>query len=517
MTASPHDPDSVLARPTLADQEGDALVDWLGRAVDTAYNARRLDALSHIARVLAPSIQRVGIRSDVASTLDYFLANTWNGIKFLSSPHGDWDWEAEAIEQETIYLRRAAAIDGLLEQPVTRVCQIHTNLANCYSTTGRMVDAIREWDKALIIEPRFGMARANRAVGLSAYARTLYDRGQCVAVAREAWRQLDPEELEALEPGSESYFSQMRSEIESAIPQKILNEPFNLDGFTLGETAHERAYRRWCLKHRLFLNPLNELGPLSIAARDVLTCPSIIVLAGEGPRFHDFMNQIKQEYCSARWLVYDATQQHGPHFSDRDVLLCNTLDFPSYGLWTEQLKLGFRSLYSLFDKIAFFLNAYLELGIHERAVSIKSLWYLNQQRKKGIRSEFASRENWPLRGLYWLAKDLFEDSPGFRDAMDPIARSLSDTRNHLEHKYLKLHSELWGGPGSSIFNDGLSESLAHDKFEVITMRLLEMTRAAIIYLVLGVHREERIKEKERGPDAITASIVLDNWEDDWKS
>lgn len=442
MTAFPHDPDSVLARPTLADQEGHILVDWLGRAVDTAYDARRLDALSHIAKVLAPSIQREGIRSDVASTLDYVLANTWSGIRLLSSPHGGWDWEAKAIEQETIYLRRAAAIDGLREQPVARVCQIHTNLANCYSTTGRMVDAIREWDKALIIEPRFGMARANRAVGLSAYARTLYDRRQGVVVAREAWRQLDPEGLEALEPGSENYFSQKRSEIESAIPQKILKEPFNPDGFTLGETAHERVYRRWCLKHRLFLNPLNELGAFSIAARDMLTCPSIIVLAGEGPRFHDFMNQIKQEYCSARWLVYDATQRHGPHFSDRDVLLYNTLDSPSYGRWTEQLKLGFRSLYSLFDKIAFFLNAYLELGIPKEAVSIKGLWYRNQQRKKGIRSEFASRENWPLRGLYWLTKDLFEDTPGFRDAMDPVASGLSDARNHLEHRYLTHKSVI---------------------------------------------------------------------------
>ena len=174
-------------------------------------------------------------------------------------------------------------------------------------------------------------------------------------------------------------------------------------------------------------------------------------------------------------------------------------------------------MYSLFDKIAFFLNAYLELGILKGAVSIKGLWYINQQRKKGIRSEFASRENWPLRGLYWLAKDPFEDSPGFREAMDPTARRLSDVRNHLEHKYLKLHSELWDGPESSIFNDGLAKSLAHDEFEAMTMHLLGMTRAAIIYLVLGVHREERIKEKELGPDAITAPMVLDNWEDDWKS
>lgn len=81
----------------------------------------------------------------------------------------------------------------------------------------------------------------------------------------------------------------------------------------------------------------------------------------------------------------------------------------------------------------------------------------------------------------------------------------------------KLHSESWRGPESSTFNDGLAKSLARGEFEAMTMHLLGMTRAAIIYLILGVHREERIKEKERGPDAITAPILLDTWEDDWKS
>jgi len=369
----------------------------------------------------------------------------------------------------------------------------------------------------LLIEPAFGMAKGNRAVGLWTYARSVYDEGHALVLAREAWSHLDPTGLAALEPGADVHFAVVRKQIENSVPDDVLLKPFDLDGFEMGGEDEEREYRQWCLHKRFFLNPLNDLGPVRIATRDILSCPPIVARLDEGPRFHDFMNQIKQEYCTARWLIYEATREQPPHFSDRDVLLFNTLDYPSYGLRTEQLKLGFRALYSLFDKIAFFLNAYLDLGIAERDVSFRGLWYVKQKRPKGIRSEFTARENWPLRGLFWLGKDLYEDTEGFREVIDPAAKRLNEIRNHLEHKYLKLHSDPWGGPESNLFTDGLAVSLGRDEFEDMTLHLLRMARAAIIYLTLGVHREERIRAKQRDPNEITPPMFLDNWEDDWKA
>ncbi|MDX5595492.1 LA2681 family HEPN domain-containing protein [Pseudovibrio sp. SPO723] len=40
------------------------------------------------------------------------------------------------------------------------------------------------------------------------------------------------------------------------------------------------------------------------------------------------------------------------HFSDKDVALYNTLDYPSYALAVEKARLAYRMEYSLFDKIA---------------------------------------------------------------------------------------------------------------------------------------------------------------------
>lgn len=518
MTSPPDALDAILELASLGDRPSSAAIHYLGKATDGACSSGRVDILRHLG-ALVNTIDRAAASPLDTTNLDYYLANIWNGIRILSrSGSGDWGgWEEPEMEGEVVCLRRALESPGLFEQSVERVCQIQTNLGNCYSAMGRAVEAISTWDKALLIEPRFGMARGNRAVGFWTYARRLYDKGHSLVLARTAWEELNPSRLEALEEGAGEHFSKVRRGIEDAIPDKLLQQPSDLDGFDLGRTGEEQRYRLWCLDRRLFLNPLNEIGSVRIAATDVLTCPSIVAKINEGPRFHDFFNQIKQEYCSARWLVYEANQQQVvAHFSDHDVLLYNTLDYPSYGLSTEKLKLAFRALYSLFDKIAYFLNAYLELDIPEKQVSFRTLWYCKQKRAKGLRPEFIARGNPFFRGLHWLSKDLYEDRAGFREAMNPMAERLNEIRNHLEHKYLKLHSDLWAGPEWDSFKDGLAVSLSRDDFEEMTGRLLALTRSAIIYLSLGVHTEERSRATIRGPDAIVPPMPLDTWQDDWK-
>jgi tetratricopeptide (TPR) repeat protein len=512
--------DDVLKVTTLAGTLSGPAVEFIGNAVDHAWTAQRADVLRHLTGVAATVDRATAAEVDVA-LLDYYLGNLWNGLKCLAGPHrsGSWQWDGAELESEIICLRRAIRSKGLAQLPEVRRCQILTNLANCHSTTGRFVEAIGAWNQAIQIEPRFGMARGNRAVGRWSYAKAVYDEGHAIVMAREAWRDLEPSTLEALEPGAGEYFAAMRKEIEAALPAEALTVTLDFEGFPLGATDEEVEYRRWCLNGRLFLNPLNDLGPHPIAARDILTSPSIVAPIGEGPRFHGFFNQIKQEFCSARWLAYEAMTSTVPHFSDSGVLLYNTLDYPSYSLATEKMKLAFRSCYSLLDRIAFLLNAYLGLAIPEKRVSFRGLWYEGQEKKKGIRQEFRSLPNWPLRGLYWLGKDLYEDAPEFRAGIDPDAERLSAIRNHLEHKYFKLHLDMWHGSavaGTPGLTDDLAESVLRSDLEAMTVRLLGLVRAAIIYLSLGIHQEERMRATKRPADALVPPMFLDTWEDEWK-
>jgi HEPN superfamily protein len=260
---------------------------------------------------------------------------------------------------------------------------------------------------------------------------------------------------------------------------------------------------------------LNDLGPHAVASHDVLTAPSITTGLDEGPSAHGFFNQLKQEFVSARYLYYEGVSAGGPHFSDRGVLLYNTLDYPAYSLAVEKVKASFRMGYSLFDKFAFFLNTYLRLGIPEVRVTSKTFWYTGQERKRGLRPEFAKRPNWPLRGLFWLSQDLYEPAPGFREALVPDAEQLAEIRNHLEHKYLRLRDMLVARPTPDPLADSLAFSIGRQDFEAKTFRLLTMARAALIYLSLAVHEEERRKKRLEGEKPVMP-MLLDRWEDQWK-
>ena len=118
----------------------------------------------------------------------------------------------------------------------------------------------------------------------------------------------------------------------------------------------------------------------------------------EPPAIFGFFNQMKQEFASARYLYYEGIHAEGTHFSDTDVLLYNTLDYPAYGLATEKIRLAYRAAYSLFDKIAYFINDHFALGIKPERVSFGSLWLRRKASPKtspaafyGLRELAASR------------------------------------------------------------------------------------------------------------------------------
>ena len=86
-------------------------------------------------------------------------------------------------------------------------------------------------------------------------------------------------------------------------------------------TKEEHDYRHWCLTNRLYLNPSNDLGEYTVATTDSLGLASHVVPVDAPHTFESFFDQMKQEYVSARWMLYEGLTVKVPHFSDRDVLL----------------------------------------------------------------------------------------------------------------------------------------------------------------------------------------------------
>jgi hypothetical protein len=440
-----------------------------------------------------------------AALLEYFRANAWANRQRSKQRDADavWQWKQPEQQQQIFHLRRAVQSPGFDKLSPLRRCQILTNLANQLNTVGRCVEAIATWTRALSINPAFGMALGNRGYGLMQYARSLYDKGHRGVFLYFAHKDLSAAlSSEAKFWGREKinakpFFAAKKAEIEDVIDIKRAERSIHMDGYPIGASADEQHYRQWVLWQRLFLNPLNDLGSHTIAARDMLSLPSFTAPIGEPPSLISFFDHMKQEFVSARWLLYEGLSSDRVHFSDRRVTLYNTLDYPSYSLAVEKVKAAYRIGYSILDKIAFFLNEYDKLGVDETKVYFKTIWYENGDFRNDIRPEFLQSKNLPFRGLYWLSKDLFD--PDLKDVMEPDAQALYDIRNRLEHSYLKIHEILLPQPVrerlADAWTDRLAYSVGRDDFGSKTLHVFRLARAGLIYLALGMHREEQKRAK----------------------
>ena len=495
----------------------------IGEIIDQGGDDSSLIALDHADALLDQFLAR-NVAARYACRAHYFRANIWSAKRHASSNWQAWCWRSEAIDGEILELRRALVHIGFEQLDPREQAQIYTNLGNILNHTGRFVEAIEYWDRALVAVPKFAMACGNRGVGLGHYAHALYDpghHGMLIISAAESLSQACSSDAVVESPHYDVAFHQFAAHLNDIWERYDIPEMVNqveLLSHSMGRSKKEREYRKWCLRNRLFINPLNDIGPNPIAARDVMTLPTITVGFEEGPDIPaviHYFNIIKQEFCAARYALYEGIASAGVHFSDRGVLLYNTLDYPAFGFAIERMKIAFRGAYAVFDKTAFLLNSYLNLGHNDRQVNFRNVWF-SKGKGKVLHPALDGLANWPLRGVFWLSKDIFEDD--FQEVTEPDARSLYELRNHLEHKFVSVHD-----PFLRSISPYFTESKKQGIFDLSvtdliakTLRQLKLARATITYLSLGIHAEERRRTHENGSDELSVPMLLDTWDDSWK-
>ena len=370
-------------------------------------------------------------------------------------------------------------------------CQIRTNLANRLNNLGRPIAANEQWLKVLQTDPRFAKALASQANAIGSYAGTLYDHSHAsilLAAARSLFDSaLDDDAF--WESGDRDSVApdlmEKRRQIANYLLRSRYDEEIDLNQWSLGATEEERSYRCWCLRERLFLNPLNEAYTDSIAASDVLHLPSHTYRIEDVPGFPLYYNLMKQEYVSARYRLYRATHEDDPDFLMRDVLMLDGGEGQVLGQYTEDLRSAFRSSYAIFDKIGLFLNDYFRIGLDPRKVGFRNLWL--ESNGSEIRPIFKGHPNWPLRGLYFLSKDLFDEA--FKEVAEPDAADLAQLRHQVEHRFLSFQHPEYGESTET------HRLMSIEDFRAKTLRLLKMAREALIYVSLAMHREEALRTK----------------------
>jgi hypothetical protein len=413
-----------------------------------------------------------------------------------------------------------------------------TNLGNALGWCGRLVEAIASYDAALALDPTFGMARGNRGASLELYSRLTHETAHQSLLAREGYTEL----VRALKgrklwPDARASFVRARERIERHFSREYLNAVPHDHNERLGRSKRERDYRQWCLRERLVLNPLNELGARPVAARDTLTLPGMIEPIGRGPKYHGFFNQLKQEYATARYLAYEGEHADRPHFSDRYVELTDMYDYAAYGIGVEKARIAYRMAYSILDKVAVFVNEYFEAGWKPRRAEFRWLWYEKRDADAPLRKAVYRRDNPGLQALFWLSKDLYDEDTPYAEATEPEAAEAAEIRNHLEHRYVKLHTEFAGPPRWPIYavdsagaepldragdpfaafgRDNLALSISRRDFARRTLWVLRTARAALLYMVFAVRIQEHAREAAHPHPERVLTNFLQAVSDEWK-
>lgn len=440
---------------------------------------------------LSSKVDLIKFNNEQKSRFHYFVANAWSYI--LNIKHNNPEGipiDSKEYEKQIFHLRTALTFVDDFDNP--NICEILTNLGCAFSHVGRYVEAQEYFNRALFINRDFGMALGNKGYGLYKYAREVYDDIHQFLFLQYARKNLlDSLSKKDIYDEAKMGFKDLAKHIESQYDIDLLNDYKQYPNSLKELSESECIYREWCVSNILFLNPLNDIIQQDVVAYDFTHTPTMILKKTEKPIFQSIYNQVKQEYVSARFLFYEGIHPSTKHYSDNGVKLYRLFDFPIYSLEVEKVKIAFRISYSIFDKIAYLLNIYLNLNIDKHRVSFRSIWHEKGNRNKPLNKEIFKKENRALQGLYWLSKDLDEgnDSP-----IEPNAKEIAIIRNYIEHKSFKVvecenysYSEL-----------PETYEIEQDDFYEKTMYLLKLVRSALLYLSSAIYEEEAIKEPLNG-------------------
>lgn len=420
-----------------------------------------------------------------APTAYYNIANGYSALfrfKKMRDPYVACFKKTE-LNQAKVYYKRALKYDL---QDDLLASQIWVNLGNCFDNLGRVIDALECYEKALKCKPDHGMALGNKGLALFYYAR-LTDEHQATFFI-EAYSLLSQALKLGVLPEAVSGFTRyLKAITEQFSDKKILDNPPKYPGYTIkARSKFERFLIEFCLRNKLYLNICNYCQKCDAAIGDPMVIQKMIVpinkrkekdFLKDDPylRLSAYLNQIKQDYITARFLlILSRYKGLNLNFVDKRVKIIDTLDYSMHNIYIQLIKTSFKNFYDIIDKIACFINDYLELGILKTQIDFRRVWYTNLKTKR-IHKKIENTKNFSLNALFDIHRD-FENGP---------YKKLRKTRNALTHRFIniRMFQELEG-----------EENMTEDTLVRQTVELARIVRSAIIYLLYFVYVEESKKE-----------------------
>lgn len=410
----------------------------------------------------------------------YNLANGYYvlfGFKKMSAPHVACFKETE-LDQAKIYYRKVLSHDL---QDAIFASETWVNLGNCFDELGRVIDALECYEKALELNQDHEMALANKGQALFNYAMVAGEHERTFLL--EAYSLLSRALELGVPPEAASTFSKYLKHIKGLFPdKKILDNPPRFPGYHIkARSKIEEFLINFCLEKRLYLNICNFCRKCDAAIGDTALIKKMITRT-PNRYYHlsEYLNQIKQDYITARFLlILSRYKGLNLDFVDKRVKIIDTLNYRIHNIYTQLVKTSFKGFYNILDKIACFINDYLELGIPERKTTFRKVWYSNLKTKM-IHKKIVDTKNHSLNALFDIHRD-FENGP---------YKELKNTRHALTHRFVNIR----------MFQEKEDEeNMTEETLVRQTLELARIVRSAIIYLLHFIYVEEsKTETKTKG-------------------
>ncbi|CAN1542144.1 LA2681-like HEPN domain containing protein [Fimbriimonadaceae bacterium] len=432
----------------------------------------------------------------------YNLSNGYAALAFINEQNGDIEGRLKHWGQQRDELQKLALDRRSI--PSDLVTEVLTNFGNVMDELGRTVEAIDLWDQVLAIDPDHPVALGSKG---QAYLRLLGIQPihnlrvleaardcleKCLSQPERITRHADYSAIGRYEKSLvdvKRIATQLAGQFD-AFQDKISMLRDQHDGWQ-PDSAHLAWARAGLL---LTVNPFPEWCPDTL--KDDIFFDGLGTEANETGtrRFTELahtLNQIKEDFALARYSLTMAAEPDAIVGMSSVTQFADTLDYADFGLASAMIKASIRTSVDIFDKIANFMNRYLQLGIPDRKVSFASVWYEKgvTDPKKRVESPILTKllptSGW-LRGIRDVAENLnFYPAPS------------KDARNKVTHDYLIIENAV---RPSVVLHGKVVSVDAHE----YARQLLMMAKGAVVNLVALVQREEslRLAESENSRQSI---------------
>jgi tetratricopeptide (TPR) repeat protein len=355
--------------------------------------------------------------------------------------------------------------------------QASTNTANILEKLGRNHEALHMYDRAIRVDPSFGMALGNKAIALEYYIRLTPQLS--LALLHHAYLLLeqavkDSRVSEIGGAGATAHFNHKLHTLHDFL------EEVGYDPSITIKIPKMSRYHHFVLKNNLFLNYDFGYYYDKSSLRDTLF-PTLVeemlseqyvknrVMSKKIYFTFQIFNQLLEDFSTARYNYYSALC--GKHEGyDKYTNYVYTLDYTRHSLKYGLLKSAFSMLCNCLDKLAHLVRYYLDKSeVFSVGSNIYFDWFTSNQFKNAI----VKFNNFQLLALRSLAMDFKENN---------IYHRFKYLRNRVTHSFVNV-------------NVGIGYDNEYDSFEITDDDLTEqlkqlfmIVKSAMLYAVIGISK-----------------------------